>query len=248
VLFVLFVSFVRTRSCKGEFFALSRSISHKAHKEHKAHKRRVSGLTATAKQSSHSAIQNPKPEIRNSVRKMKMQQATEPMSSWTIEPRYSTVQFSIKRLFFLTVEGTFTEVSGQIRRADTDLGQTSVEVVIKVASLSTGNRKRDAHLQSADFFDAEHFPEIYFQSSKVEKGRDIDTLSVTGLLTIKGESREVKFEVMEVDSSHSPQGDEVAYYAMQTTLKRSDYGITRSRGVIGESLKVTTYIQAMREK
>jgi polyisoprenoid-binding protein YceI len=179
---------------------------------------------------------------------MENQKVTEQVSSWTIEPHYSTVQFSIKHLFFFTVEGTFTEVNGRITRKNSDIGQTTVEAVIEVASLNTGNPKRDAHLQSADFFDARQFPEIYFQSTKVEKGRDIDTLSITGMLTIKGESREIQFEVMEVDSSHSPQGDEVAYYAMQTTLNRSDYGITRSRGLIGERLKVTTYIQAMKQK
>jgi polyisoprenoid-binding protein YceI len=179
---------------------------------------------------------------------MKMQQVTESMSCWMIEPQYSTVQFSIKHLFFFTVEGTFTEVNGRINRNDSDISQTTVEAVIEVASLNTGNPKRDAHLQSADFFDARQFPEIYFQSTKVEKGRDVDTLSVTGSLTVKGKSHEVQLIVMEVDSSHSPQGDEVAYFATQTNLSRFDYDITHSPTIIGKAVKITVYVQAMKQK
>lgn len=173
--------------------------------------------------------------------------ATEQMSYWLIEPQYSTVQFSIKSWFFFTVEGVFTDVRGHIKRDEDNLGHSSVEVIIRVSSLSTKNRKRDAHLQSADFFDAEQFPEIHFQSTRVEKGRDIDTLRVTGVLSVKGINREIVLEVTEVDSSRSPQGEEVAYFATQTKLKRADYGISRLRGLIAGSLKVTTYIQAMKQ-
>ncbi len=175
------------------------------------------------------------------------QTATEPMSNWQIERHYSTVQFTIKHLFFFTVEGRFTDITGSIKHNRTDLSRSTVEAIIKVASLDSGNRKRDEHLLSADFLDADEFPEIHFVSRKVEKGRDLDTLKITGLVTIKGTSREVVFEVTEGESSRSPQGDEVAYYSAQVKLNRSDFAITRTRGLIGETLTVTMFIQALKQ-
>jgi polyisoprenoid-binding protein YceI len=174
--------------------------------------------------------------------------ATQQMSEWQIEPHYSTVQFHIKHLFFFTVEGTFKEVTGSVRRNHSDLSDSRVEAVVKVVSLNTGNRKRDAHLLSADFFDAERFPEMRFESSKVEKGRDLDTLRVTGILTIKGQSHEVSFEAIEGESSRSPQGDEMAYYSAQLKFKRTDFGVAHSRGLIGEAVTVTVFLQALKSK
>jgi polyisoprenoid-binding protein YceI len=101
-------------------------------------------------------------------------------------------------------------------------------------------------LRSADFLEVERYPEIRFQSTRVEKGRDRDALIVTGTLTIKGRSREVVLNVTETDHSRSPHGEEVAYYVAQTTIDRLDFGITQGRGVIGRELKITIQAQASR--
>ena len=184
------------------------------------------------------------------VEEMEVTKATETreqVAEWIIEAKYSTVHFRIKSLFFFTVEGTFSDISGTIRRDEADIRRSSVEVVIRADSINTGNRRRDTHLRSKDFLDVEQYPEIRFQSSSVEKGRDRDTLRITGLLTICGTSREVVIEVTEVDESRSPQGEEVAYFTAQTDINRLEYGITRSRAIIGDRLKITTSVQALKQ-
>jgi len=165
---------------------------------------------------------------------------------WTIDPKHSVVQFRIKNLFFFTVAGRFADLAGTITLDEADLRRSAVEFTVKAASVETGNRRRDDHLRSADFLEAEKYPAIRFQSTSVEKGRDRDTLRVTGTLTIKGSSREVVLDVTALDRSRSPQGEEVIYYTALAEVDRFDFGIDYGRGLIGSTLKITVQIQALK--
>jgi polyisoprenoid-binding protein YceI len=157
------------------------------------------------------------------------------------------VEFSIKNLFLFTVKGHLADLAGTIVLDEADIRRSSVEAVIKAASIDTRNQRRDIHLRSADFLEVERYPDIHFQSARVEPGRDRDTLRVTGSLAIKGKSREVVLDVTEVDRSSSPNGEEVAYYTALTELDRFDFGINYGRGLIGRKLKITISVQALRQ-
>jgi polyisoprenoid-binding protein YceI len=167
---------------------------------------------------------------------------------WAIDPAHSTVEFSMKNLFFFVVKGRITDFSGSIVLDHADIGRSSVEVAIKAASIDTGNKRRDAHLRSAHFLEVDRYPDIGFQSTGVEPGTDRDTLRLTGSLTIKGKSREVIFEVDELDQSCSPDGEEVNYYGTRIELDRFDFGIGPRRGLIGRLLKITINVQASRQQ
>jgi polyisoprenoid-binding protein YceI len=167
---------------------------------------------------------------------------------WAIDPAHSTVEFSVKNFFFFIVKGQLTEFAGSIMLDQADIGGSSVEVAIKAASIDTGIKRRDAHLRSADFLEAERYPYIRFQSTKIEPGRDRDTLRLTGSLTIKGKSREVILEVEKLDYSRSPDGEEVLYYSTSTELDRFDFGIGHRPGLIGRSLKIIITVQAIRQQ
>jgi polyisoprenoid-binding protein YceI len=168
-------------------------------------------------------------------------------SFWIIEPRYTTVQFSIKNLFFFTVQGRFTDFAGKIELDENDLKRSSAEATIKAASISTGKKRRDDHLRSPAFLDVLKHPDIRFQSTSVEKGRDRDALRVSGVLTIKEKSKELMIDVIETDHSRSPQGEEVAYYVAQAKIDRFDYGIKYGPLLIGRILKVTIQVQATKQ-
>jgi polyisoprenoid-binding protein YceI len=165
---------------------------------------------------------------------------------WVIEPKYTSFEFSVKNLFFFTVKGKFSDFIGKVVMNDGDLLRSSVEVTIKAPSISTGIKRRDDHIRSADFLDVTKHPLISFQSTGVEKGRDRNTLRVTGNLTVKGRSKELVLDVEETDYSRSPQGDEVAYFIAQTKIDRFDFGVRYARGLIGRTLKVTVQAQATR--
>jgi polyisoprenoid-binding protein YceI len=167
---------------------------------------------------------------------------------WAIDPAHSTVEFSVKNFFFFIVKGRLTEFAGSSVLDHADIGGSSFEVSIKAASIDTGSKRRDAHLRSADFLEVERYPEIDFQSTRIEPGRDRDTLRLTGSLTLKGQSREIILEVDELDQSRSPEGEEVSYYGTSIELDRFDFGIGHRRGLIGRLLKITINVQAGRQQ
>jgi polyisoprenoid-binding protein YceI len=162
---------------------------------------------------------------------------------WTFDPAYSTVEFVVRN-FFYNVKGRFNVLEGSIVLDEDDIGRSSVTATIKANSIDTRNKRRDAHLASADFCDAEKFPDIEFKSSKVQRGKDRDSLDVEGTLTINGKSLPVALAVNEMDRSRSPNGEDFVYYSATTELDRFAFGINYGRGVIGRKLKVTINIQA----
>ena len=167
---------------------------------------------------------------------------------WAIDAAHSTVEFSMKNFFFFSVKGHFTEFAGSIVLDQADIGRSSVEFAIQAASIDTGIKHRDARLRSANFLDADRYALIRFQSTKIEPGRDRDTLQLAGLLTIKGKSREVILNVEKQDHSRSPDGEEVDYYSTSAELDRFDFGIGNRPGLMGRSLKLIINVQATRQQ
>ena len=162
---------------------------------------------------------------------------------FNFDPAYSTVEFVVRN-FFYNVKGRFSLLEGSIVLDEDDIRQSSVKAIIKASSIDTRNKRRDVHLRSADFCDAEKFPDIEFKSTKVQRGKDRDSLDVEGTLTVKDKSVPIALAVNEMDRSRSPSGEEWVYYSATTELDRFAFGINYGRGVIGRKLKVTINIQA----
>ena len=165
---------------------------------------------------------------------------------WAIDPTHSTVEFAAKKLLFFTVKGSLTIVEGSLVLDPADVRHSSAVIVLQSASINTGNKRRDAHLRAADFPDGDRYPEIRFESTKVEPGTDRDTLRVTGALTIKDKSKEIVLDVSEIDRSCSPSGEHVAYYSALTNIDRLDFHVDALRLLIGRKLQVMINVQATR--
>lgn len=172
--------------------------------------------------------------------------ATDTQTLWAIDPTHTTVEFAVKTLFFFTAKGSLSTLEGSIVLDPADIRGSSTTVVLQSASINTGNKRRDAHLRARDFLKADRYPEISFQSTKVEPGSDRDTLRVTGSLTIRDQTREIVLDVIDIDRSCSPSGEHVAYYSAFAELDRHDFGIAYMRGLIGRMLKITINVQATR--
>jgi polyisoprenoid-binding protein YceI len=111
--------------------------------------------------------------------------------TWTIDPAHTVVSFSVRHLMS-RVRGTFTDVSGQIV-TDLDPARSTATAVIATASVNTGTQMRDDHLRSADFFDAERYPQMRFVSRTLRPVAGTWVLS--GELTIRDVTRPVDLEV-----------------------------------------------------
>jgi polyisoprenoid-binding protein YceI len=162
---------------------------------------------------------------------------------WRFDPAYTTVEFSVRNLWY-TVHGRFRTLEGSIVLDETDMGRSSVLARIDARSIESGNKRRDVHLQLADFLDADNFPDIEFRSTRVARGKDRDSLDLEGSLTVKGKSKTVALVVNEMDRSRSPRGEEFVYYSVTTELDRYELGINYGRGIIGRKVKVTINVQA----
>ena len=102
---------------------------------------------------------------------------------WRIDPTRSSVAFHVKAFWGMaTVKGRFCEYRGAL-----DLSaQPAIELIIEAASLDTRNARRDTHLRSPDFFDAEQHPHVHFVSERATL--DGESLRVRGRLQARGSS------------------------------------------------------------
>ena len=166
------------------------------------------------------------------------------VTTWKIDPAHSSVEFSVRHLMISTVKGRFADVTGTVKTDDSDPTKGEVDVTIAVASIDTREAQRDAHLRSADFFDADHVPTMTFHSTRVE-GVKGNTFKLVGDLRIRGVSREVALDVTAEGRGKDPWGGERAGFSAVTTIKRSDYGLTWNQiletgGVaVSDEIKIT---------
>jgi polyisoprenoid-binding protein YceI len=144
--------------------------------------------------------------------------------SWKIDPSHTRAGFSVRHMMIANVHGQFENVTGTVDFNEADPARSSVDVQIEVASLTTRDEKRDAHLRSADFFDAEKYPYITFKSRRVEKLGD-DHGRVIGDLTIRGVTHEVALDVEYSGQAKSPWGTTSAGFTARTKVNRKDWGL-----------------------
>ncbi len=149
------------------------------------------------------------------------------MDKWNIDADHSVAAFAIRHMMVTNIRGQFNQISGAIKFDPSDPASSSVEAAIDVSSLTTGNRKRDDHLLSADFFEVSKYPEIVFRSAKVEKtgsnrGKIIGDLSMHGL------TRLVTMDVEYFGPVKSPPdlgGETTLGFTASLTINREDFGI-----------------------
>src|SRR5690606_38877342 len=137
-----------------------------------------------------------------------MPTTTSKKTTWVSDPAHPTIEFAVKHMIVTTVRGRVGQVSGTILLDEEDLTRSSAEVTSPVASIDTREEQRDAHLRSADFFDAENYPNMTFRSRSIERTGD-NEFRVTGDLTIRGVTREVVLDTRLEGRAKKPTGEEV---------------------------------------
>jgi len=173
----------------------------------------------------------PLPLLATAVGLFALSPALAQASTWDVDPAHSTVEFSVRHMMVTTVKGQFQKVKGAVELDEKDVTKSSVEVSVDTASIDTREAKRDAHLKSADFFDAAKFPALTFKSTKVEKAGK-GKLKVTGDLTMHGVTKPV---VLTVDgpsaSIKDPFGRTVRGVMATGKLDRKDWGMTWNKAL-----------------
>ncbi len=167
------------------------------------------------------------------------------MGNWQLDPFHTQVEFSAKHLGMMTVRGHFAEVSAT---ADIDPDHpeaSSVEVTIQTVSIRTHNETRDNDLRSSNFLEVNKFPTIVFKSTSVEPSGQ-DQYTMTGDLTIKGNTRPVVLRVLKYGEFNDPMmGHRIAYSA-QGQINRKEFGLSFNMMLDGKFV-VSDEIQIMIE-
>lgn len=145
------------------------------------------------------------------------------MSTYQLDPALSQIAFEVRHAMITRVRGLFTDFQARL----TDEG---VEATIAVASLDSGVAHRDEHLLAGDFFDADAHPEITFRSTAIERDGDGDRARVAGELTVKGVTREVSLDVVDIAEADVPVpgSEEIEHrlgFRATTVINRKDFGL-----------------------
>lgn len=145
---------------------------------------------------------------------------------YTVDKAHSTVGFSVPILGGLSkVRGKFMDFDVQLNYDEADITKSSVSATIKAASIDTGIENRDKHLRNPDFFDVEKYPDITFQSKRVEKKGS--QLTAYGTFTMHGVSKEIALPFT-ITGKHkgAKEGDVSIGFSSRLTINRQDYGMT----------------------
>jgi polyisoprenoid-binding protein YceI len=166
---------------------------------------------------------------------------------------HTEILFSYSHLGNSRAFGNFRDFDGTVVLDREDPSRSRIDLVILAASVDTGLDAFDTHLRSADFFEAETFPEIRFVSTRVEPSSDT-TATVTGDLTIKEQTREVVLDVtLNYLGEHQLAAFvpdfadmEVAGFSATATLLRSDFGLDMLVPLVGDEVSLIIETELLR--
>lgn len=150
--------------------------------------------------------------------------------NWQIDPSHTSATVSARHLMLSTVRASLCGIAGELDFDPARPEATRIRLAIPAASVNTGDAKRDAHLRSPDFLDAERFPEITFESRGVRA--DGDGYLVAGDLTIRGTTRPADVRVV-VNGVVDGQNGRVAGFSGAATIDRTKWGLVWNMPIPG---------------
>ena len=167
---------------------------------------------------------------------------------WAFDKAHSTVGFSVSHMLISSVEGKFGEYDGKVIFDGKDITKGSVEITIPVASVNTDNEKRDSHLKTSDFFDAEKYPNITFKSTKIVKTGN-KAFTMTGDLKMKGVTKSVTLDCNLNGVITDPWGNTRAGFSAEGKINRHDFNVAWDNKlqdgsfIVGEEVSINLHIE-----
>jgi polyisoprenoid-binding protein YceI len=145
-------------------------------------------------------------------------------TKWILDPIHSELVFKVKHLMITTVTGKFNEFTAELVTDTEDFSNTKVTFEAQISSIDTHNTDRDNHLKSGDFFDAEKYPTLKFESATLTK--EGDDYILNGDLTVRDVTKPVKLKVEFGGVATDPWGNVKAGFNLDGKINRTDFGLT----------------------
>jgi len=171
-------------------------------------------------------------------------------TTWQLDPTHSELGFKVKHLMITNIKGEFRNFSAAIDGED--FSKAAISAMIDTSSIFTNEDNRDAHLKNADFFDVDNHKEMTFKGSSLNK-IDNENFELTGMLSIKGISKEIKLDVEYGGTSTDPWGNEKMGISINGKINRSDYGLNFNAALetggflLGEEVKISADLQFVKK-
>jgi polyisoprenoid-binding protein YceI len=161
---------------------------------------------------------------------------------WKFDPYHTQVEFAAKHLGMMTVRGHFTEIAATGHIYPDNPQASSVEITIQTASIRTHNEQRDNDLRSSNFLQIDAHPNMTFKSTKIESNGP-DRYSMTGNLTIKGNTHPVTLSVLKYGEFNDARMGHRIGYSAETKINRRDFGLSFNmlldgKMVVGEEIQI----------
>ena len=173
-------------------------------------------------------------------------------TKWALDATHSEVQFKVKHLMISNVTGFFKKFDATVETSGDDFSTAKINFSADIDSINTNNEQRDGHLKTGDFFDAATYPQIKFESTKLEK-IDTENYKLHGNFTIKGISKPVVLDVEFGGIAKDPWGNTRAGFTVNGKINRQDYGIsfgavTETGGlVVSDDVKLHSNIEFIKQ-
>jgi polyisoprenoid-binding protein YceI len=162
---------------------------------------------------------------------------------WSVDPVHSTAQFTARHFGIVPVVGTIPITSASVTISAGTQIPTSVVAVLDASKVDTHFAMRDGDLRSEHFFNVASTPEIRFVSTKID-GTDPKHFTITGDLTLHGQTHPVTLNAQMVASGTTPRGRSVAAYAATATIDRTQWGMTYGPDIVGNDVDLAINVEA----
>ncbi len=174
------------------------------------------------------------------------------MATWISDAMHSEAQFKVKHLMVSTVTGHFEQFNASMEADKEDFTDATIQFEADINSINTKNEQRDQHLKSDDFFNAEQYPKMIFNSNNLEKVSDSD-YKLHGNLTIRDVTLPVVLDVEYGGVTNDAYGRTIAGFELSGKIKRKDFGLkwhatTEAGGVVvSDEVKILANIEMVKQ-
>jgi polyisoprenoid-binding protein YceI len=166
--------------------------------------------------------------------------------TYTFDPVHSSLVFKVKHLGVAFVYGRFNNFGGTLTLDENNPANSSVQASVKAENVDTDNDKRDNHLRSPDFFNAEEHPVVTFKSTDFKKAGS-DAYTVKGNITLLGVTRPIEVTVRNTGAGKDPWGGFRTGWETSFTINRSDFGMDFMMGGVSDEVTIFVAVEAVRQ-
>lgn len=169
---------------------------------------------------------------------------------WVMDKAHSSIQFNVTHLIISQVTGKFEEFEGKIISSNENFNESNIDFTAQVASINTDNERRDSHLKSDDFFNADQYPKLQFVGKLLKQG---DKYVLKGNMTIRDITHPVVFNVDYNGTITDPWGKQRAGFKVSGNIDRFDYGLNwndlmeTGGAIVGKDVEIVCNVELQKQ-